>query len=50
MFYILFIGIIILAWLDIIPLRYWYTKCKIIYEGKKTRLIIRLLKLIELLR
>lgn len=36
-----------LAWLDIIPVRYWVKKKQISYEGKKARLKIQIAKWFE---
>lgn len=36
-----------LAWFEIIPVRYWARKAKISYEGKKTRMIIQIIKWFE---
>ena len=41
---IILLVILVLAWLEIIPVRYWIKKSQVAYEGKKARLIIRILK------
>ena len=33
-----------LAWMDIIPVRYWVAKAQVNYEGNKTRLLIQIRK------
>lgn len=47
LFWILVLIFIILAWLEIIPVRKWIALAKAKYHGKKTRFKISLIKTFE---
>ena len=48
--FIILLIFIWLAWRGIIPVRFWYAKSRGIYEGKKTRFVIRCIKWIDRIR
>lgn len=47
LFWIMILILVLLAWLEIIPVRLWLTKAKTKYYGKVTRMKIKLIKIVE---
>lgn len=47
LFGIVILLLLLLAWLEIIPVRFWITKVRIRYYGKIARMKIKLIKIFE---